>query len=166
MTGKWDVEMATPDHSPLAKGYESFLGYYQHANDYWTKSSDLEATGQIDNCLSQFKDFFVINETYRGPVLDREQISGACRGSVQCAQTPTCPCYKEEIFKRQSLKAIAEYDLSTHASSPLFLFHSFGLLHTPLEVPTYFIDMISKIAEAAGGKFETRNQQLYAAMAL
>ena len=30
--GKWDVGMATPRHSPLARGYQSWLGYWHHSN--------------------------------------------------------------------------------------------------------------------------------------
>lgn len=28
--------MATPLHSPKARGYDSWLGYWHHANDYWS----------------------------------------------------------------------------------------------------------------------------------
>lgn len=29
--------MATPEHTPIGRGYESFVGYYTHANDFWNK---------------------------------------------------------------------------------------------------------------------------------
>ena len=32
--GKWDAGMATPEHTPRGRGYETWLGYFQHANDY------------------------------------------------------------------------------------------------------------------------------------
>ena len=32
--GKWDVGMATPRHTPWGRGYDSFLGYFHHANGY------------------------------------------------------------------------------------------------------------------------------------
>ena len=81
--GKWDCGMATPEHTPLGRGYESWLGYYQHANDYWSKMSTLFATGEIDNCLNDvsflnlhfphsgeliegnlFRDLTLLNATY------------------------------------------------------------------------------------------------------
>ena len=34
--GKWDAGMATPDHTPLGRGYDQSLIYFHHANDYWT----------------------------------------------------------------------------------------------------------------------------------
>jgi len=35
--GKWDCGMATPRHTPAGRGYRSWLGYYNHCNDYWTE---------------------------------------------------------------------------------------------------------------------------------
>lgn len=51
MVGKWDVGMATPEHTPLGRGYESWTGYYEHANDYFKKDTGFKAIGEIDNCL-------------------------------------------------------------------------------------------------------------------
>lgn len=34
--GKWDTGMATADHTPAGRGYDSSLFYFHHANDYWT----------------------------------------------------------------------------------------------------------------------------------
>ena len=36
MRTQWDVGMATPLHAPSARGYDSWLGYWHHANDYWS----------------------------------------------------------------------------------------------------------------------------------
>lgn len=33
--GKWDAGMATQQHTPQGRGYDSSLNYFQHANDYW-----------------------------------------------------------------------------------------------------------------------------------
>merc|ERR1719401_1097513 len=35
--GKWDAGMATPDHTPHGRGYDTSLGYFHHSNDYWTE---------------------------------------------------------------------------------------------------------------------------------
>jgi len=48
--------MATPRHTPIGRGYDTWYGYYQHSNDYWTKDmgkgiTGLETTGEIDSCL-------------------------------------------------------------------------------------------------------------------
>ncbi len=33
VAGKWDAGMATWEHTPLGRGYETFFGYFHHAND-------------------------------------------------------------------------------------------------------------------------------------
>ena len=70
--------MATPRHTPLGRGYSSMYGYYQHANDYWTKGEGepslrepqrgFEATGEVDVCLNHFTDLSEANATYFGGV--------------------------------------------------------------------------------------------------
>ena len=44
--GKWDVGMATPEHTPIGRGYESFVGYYTHANDFWNKGMGKPEDGE------------------------------------------------------------------------------------------------------------------------
>lgn len=44
MVGKWDAGMATPDHTPLGRGFDTSLNYFYHANDYYT-----EAAGNCDH---------------------------------------------------------------------------------------------------------------------
>ena len=38
--GKWDVGMATPDHTPEGRGYQAGINYFHHDNDYWSMASD------------------------------------------------------------------------------------------------------------------------------
>jgi arylsulfatase I/J len=33
--GKWDAGMATPQHTPQGRGYDTSLVYFHHLNDYW-----------------------------------------------------------------------------------------------------------------------------------
>jgi arylsulfatase I/J len=39
--------MATPEHTPMGRGYSEWVGYYQHANDYWSKRMPIESTGEV-----------------------------------------------------------------------------------------------------------------------
>ena len=34
--GKWDAGMATPQHTPLGRGYNKSLAYFFHQTDYWS----------------------------------------------------------------------------------------------------------------------------------
>jgi arylsulfatase B len=110
MSGKWDAGMATYRHTPLGRGYDSFLGYFHHANDYYTCGLPLTATGEFSHCDSSFADLWKDN----GPALN---LPGTA--------------YEEDLFTDHSIKAIQDHD----STKPLFLFHSFHLIHTPLQVP-------------------------------
>ena len=35
--GKWDAGMATPDHTPAGRGFDTSFCYYHHDNDYYTE---------------------------------------------------------------------------------------------------------------------------------
>ena len=38
--GKWDCGMATPDHTPTGRGFDTSFNYFHHANDYFTQIED------------------------------------------------------------------------------------------------------------------------------
>ena len=77
--------MHAPSHTHVTLADDSWLGYYSHANDYWSKNLSLFSTGMLDNCLNDvsmfnvsdpftgdllkgngFRDFSLLNATYRG----------------------------------------------------------------------------------------------------
>ncbi|KAK3250666.1 hypothetical protein CYMTET_39964 [Cymbomonas tetramitiformis] len=132
MVGKWDVGAATPRHTPQGRGYQEWFGYYQHANNYWTKGGDIKATGEVDNCLNKFTDLSELNATYRGGVLDPSALDATCENST--AADPYC--YEEAIFRRQALNVIENHDPSER---PLFFHHAFHLVHTPLDIPLAYL---------------------------
>ena len=35
--GKWDAGMATVDHTPHGRGYDTSFGFFNHDNDYWNE---------------------------------------------------------------------------------------------------------------------------------
>eukprot|EP00927_Polykrikos_kofoidii_P005344 TRINITY_DN12113_c0_g1_i6.p1 TRINITY_DN12113_c0_g1~~TRINITY_DN12113_c0_g1_i6.p1 ORF type:complete len:705 (+),score=91.57 TRINITY_DN12113_c0_g1_i6:65-2116(+) len=159
MVGKWDAGMATPDHTPLGRGYESWLGYYQHANSYWTEGTTLESTGEFDQCLNRMRDLAFLNETYHGPLLNAASQTTACRADRESDPA----CYEEYTFKQRSLEVIQQHS----PAEPLFLFHAFHLLHTPLQVPKTYLDRIDELVSKAFGRpFDSVNRRLYAAMVL
>jgi len=159
LVGKWDAGMATPQHTPWGRGYDTWLGYFQHANDYWTKGGNIAATGEIDNCLNSFLDFFETSAAYRGGVQRPNLLSDDCENST----APDPPCYEEYIFKMRAKEIIRRHD----ASVPLFLFYSFHLIHSPLQVPLSYQERIKDMVRLRGGEpFSSRNRMLYAAMVL
>ena len=131
MTGKWDAGMATHRQTPLGRGYDHFLGYFHHANDYWDQGLPLTAVGGYDACLNRYKDLWLDN----GPAV---HLQGTA--------------YEEILFTNHTLQAILSHDVS----APLFLFHAFHLVHTPLQVPQETLDLFAYI--------DFPQRQLYAAM--
>lgn len=154
MVGKWDAGMATPDHTPHGRGYEEWMGYFQHANDYWEKGAALEAIGEIDTCLNHFHDFSEHNSSYRGGVVNKSQLDASCKNS-----TSTHPaCYESHIFKERALSILDRHD----PSEPLFYVHAFHLMHTPLEVPLHYLTEADRLAEPT--KFDDSGRRNYSAM--
>lgn len=133
MTGKWDAGMATPQHTPMGRGYDSFYGYYQHANSYWDKGAGLQAVGEIDICLNQFTDLSIENATYRGGETNPAALDATCDDGTEDNES----CYEEQLFTQNTLRVLDAHD--PKGDSPLFLFHSFHLIHTPLQVPKSYI---------------------------
>lgn len=37
IVGKWDAGMATQQHTPEGRGFDSSLIYFEHKNDYWNQ---------------------------------------------------------------------------------------------------------------------------------
>jgi len=107
MTGKWDAGIATWDHTPMGRGYETWLGYYHHANDYWTQQVVGDALAACPT-----------------PLVDLWNTTGPARHLNGTA-------YEEEIFTANTLDVIQRHN----PEEPLFLFHAFHQIHTPLEVP-------------------------------
>jgi len=162
MVGKWDAGMATPEHTPLGRGYETWLGYFQHANDYWGKGMPIQSTGEIDTCLNGFIDLFSHNATFRGGVRD------GVSASQECLSEPSkhAACYEEQVFLDRALAVVTGHDVA-NSEAPLFLFYAFHLLHTPLQVPQAYLDRIDSVLSKSGtNPIDDQNRRLYAAMSL
>jgi len=108
MTGKWDAGMATWDHTPMGRGYETFFGYFHHAEDYWTQRLS-DSDWKPDVC---------------GNLVDLWNTTGPARDRNGTA-------YVEEMFTENTMGILDRHD----PKEPLFLFHSFHLMHTPLQIP-------------------------------
>jgi len=123
--GKWDAGMATRRHLPTSRGFDSSLGYFHHANDYWT-----EHTGVCDK-QSMF-DFW----SNSGPAYN--QSNHNC--SETADGTTTCH-YEDNVFVNQVLSIIAQHD----ASKPLFIYWAPHTVHAPLEVPSSYLNKFASI---------------------
>ena len=89
--------MATPDHTPEGRGYDTSLGYFHHANDYWT-----EKVGQYTDMWKTDEPAYELNGTRVDP--NSQGVTGDVRD------------YEEFKFLEYVLKVIRKHDPST----PLF----------------------------------------------
>jgi len=138
-TGKWDVGFASEAQMPYANGFDTFLGYLQHANSYCSTKTPFQALGSLDICQSRFFDFWEDDKKGYRP----SKLAGTA--------------YEEDLFLKKSLEVIDNHD----PKDPLFLFHSSHLLHTPLQIPEVWINNFTFME--INGKSDFLRRQ-YAAM--
>jgi arylsulfatase I/J len=132
-TGKWDAGMATPDHTPQGRGYDTSLGYFHHANDYWT-----EHVGAFVDLWETDAPAHTLNGTKDG--------SFGTNGTVED--------YEEFKFLTFVLDTIQAHDPNV----PLFYNYDFHIVHEPLEVPAVYHEKFDFIANSEVGDFEGHRQ--------
>jgi arylsulfatase B len=141
MAGKWHLGLATPDHTPLGRGYTQSLAYLDGANDYFTS-----LTG--DWCgAAQYTDLFAGAAPAYG-----QNSSWACS---QANQAPGCR-YEDDQFTAFALAAIAAHNASGPA--PLLLYFAPHSVHMPLEVPT------AQLSRFANVSTDSQPRRFYSAM--
>ena len=118
MVGKWDAGMATPDHTPLGRGFDSSLNYFYHANDFYTETAGSCDKHKIVDLWDTDKPAKELNGT--GP-----------------------DHYEEGLFKERILKIIEEHD----TSKPLFLYYGAHIVHRPYQVPDSYLKKFNFIDE-------------------
>ena len=119
MVGKWDAGMATPDHTPQGRGFDSSLSYFYHANDYYTEEAGSCHKSHVVDLWDTDKPAYNLNGT--GP-----------DGN-----------YEEGLFKERILKIINNHDKST----PLFLYYAAHIVHKPYQVPESYLNKFNFIDE-------------------
>jgi len=125
ITGKWDAGMAYWEQTPMGRGYETFFGYYHHATDYYThRASSWKGPDVCGDVVDLW------NTT--GPARDRNGTD-----------------YIEELFTENSLGILDRHD----PNEPLLLFHSFHIVHSPLQVPKNWEDLFAWVPHPARRKY-------------
>ena len=129
--------MATPDHTPQGRGYDTSLVYFNMLNSYWT-----EAFGQDDgrarNCSTAAHPAnFTATDLWNG--------AGPARGlnnSAACSEAAPLGCvYEDDLFVSRLLAVIS----ASNASQPQFFFWAPHSVHQPYEVPRAYVDKFSFI---------------------
>ena len=109
MIGKWHLGHHSPMLLPTARGFETFTGFLDSENYYFSKRSPSN---------DKFVDFLVADEdcyyTYNGPSLHN---------------------YSTHLYREVAVRIIEEHD----AADPLFLYLAFNAVHVPFnDIPDEF----------------------------
>jgi arylsulfatase I/J len=151
--------MATPDHTPRGRGYDSSFGYFHHANDYW-----VEAIGSCPGLGSGLGDADGTNSTsvidlwmadYGGgehgaspagnpscifcngsapPGVDPAQYEPMHNGPSLLGVNGTVTDYEEWKFSQYAARVIRDHN-ATDKYHPLFLNYNMHVVHEPLQAP-------------------------------
>ena len=118
--GKWHCGVATPDHTPHGRGYDTSLHYFDAANDYWTEA-------YLHPCSKGNLTDFWNTSAPAVKAINKPSCS-------QANQAPGC-VYEDDKLLAYVLDVVAKHDPAT----PLFLMLSTHSIHEPYEVPDAYL---------------------------
>lgn len=125
MVGKWDVGMATVDHTPAGRGYDTSLIYFHHSNDYWTFTAEKCGDTDVVDLWNMYGEV-----PFPGRPAKYHWNDEACTVNSQHPDNATC-VYEDALFESRVTSIIERHD----AKVPLFLFWSTHTVHGPLQPP-------------------------------
>jgi arylsulfatase I/J len=108
--GKWHVGFATPDHIPKGRGFDTSFGYFNAANDYYTKTT------------------YSCNDTRMKDLWDTDR-------PVSDTNSTGENHYEEALFRDRLLSIVSKHD----PSEPLFLYYAPHIAHSPYQVPQKYL---------------------------
>ena len=115
MVGKWHLGMCKWEYTPTYRGFDSFYGYYNGAEDYFNHS-------RTGNNEMKYNGIDFRNNTE--PVTDR---SGD---------------YSTNVFTEEIEQIINKHDSE---KGPFFIYAPFQAVHSPLEAPQKYFDKCQSI---------------------
>lgn len=126
--GKWDVGMASGEHTPTGRGYDTTLHYYHHSNDYYTFQDGTRCNGTGITDLWNMRG---PEEAPFGRGAKHYMNSPACTVKNQNPPGNATCMYEDMLFEQRVKTTIQQHDPST----PLFMFWATHIVHGPLQVP-------------------------------
>jgi len=127
--------MATPDHTPLGRGYDSSLLYFDAANDFWDNTPE---GGSSCPGLGELTDLWTSASPAHG--LNNSRLCS------QANQAPGCK-YEDELFAERMVAQIQQHNAS---AGPFFGFAAWHNCHAPPEVPAAFLANFSAFIPVPG----------------
>jgi len=129
MVGKWDVGMATPEHTPAGRGYDTSLIYFAHENGRWDYG--------VHTQCGRYKDLWEHGPHihYPGRSATGKMNPSSCvyNSSAEPNERVGPECKYEDALFEERVRDIIETHNPDH--SPLFLFWATAAVHGPYEPP-------------------------------
>ncbi len=107
--GKWHIGHSSWEQTPTFRGFDSFFGFYQGGQDYFTHSSE----GGVD--------------------LHYDKSPRCGKGCSQV--TNEKGNYSTHVFTREAIEVVKKHD----SNQPLFLYLAYQAVHCPNEVPPEYM---------------------------
>lgn len=123
--GKWDLGMHKWEYTPTYRGFDSFYGYYNAAEDYNTHM-----------CGARYRDPQHPARFIRANGVDFRKNKDPV--------TNQNGSYSTLLFTNEIQSIISSHDVE---SGPLFIYAAYQSVHSPLEVPDQYLDKCSSISE-------------------
>ena len=122
--GKWDLGMHKWEYTPTYRGFDTFYGYYNAAEDYYTHE---------------------VRAVYPDPnhPLRMKHVTGVDFRSNKDPLTSKSGLYSTNLFTKAIQDAIESHD---EDKKPFFVYGAYQSVHTPLEVPDHYQEKCSSIS--------------------
>ena len=115
--GKWDVGMHKWEYTPTYRGFDTFYGYYDSYDDYYTHASSQEYTDPIT--MEKATAYGVDFHYNKDPIINQSGI------------------YTTYLFTEAIQDAIKSH---SRVNKPFFIYGAYQTVHIPLEVPDLYLE--------------------------
>ena len=123
--GKWDLGMHTWDYTPTHRGFDSFYGFYNGAEDYYIHTTGAVVTDHSND--DHLDDDDEYNAVYYGLDLRNDTEAVTDKGGV----------YSTNLFTQAIEEAIYKHDVD---KTPFFIYAAYQAVRGPLEAPKKYLD--------------------------
>jgi len=127
--------MANFRHTPAGRGFESWLGYYGHCNDYWTEV-DKCGMGECPSPATPQTDVAMVDMWEQADSGALSRPASTYNNSQSCSQKNQAPgCnYEDDVFHARVVEVLDNHT-SANSTKPLFLYWASHACHGPAQVP-------------------------------
>ena len=139
--GKWHLGYASWNYTPIARGFDEFLGYFQGCGDYYYHN--ISGVGNFSDITGYdfwYGKSFDINfmEDHYGTIVDYTAIGE----------------YSNDLFHKKAIKTIDKHagynskndsNNNINDANPFFMYLSWQTIHSPIELPPNDSDIYQNI---------------------